>query len=209
MGSWVATLDNGLQLGLLAESGSPVFGIHLLVADRTLNEPAGAAGIADLVHRLLPGGTTVSGSRELARRLARAGVDLKEADSPMIPFDDRYHVPDFSYVRLEGPAENLEAALTGLAEMISDPAWDVAGWEAAVASHEAARKADNRGSEKAGQFFFSALLGSDHPLAQPVSGPADAPVADPARVKEIWGAWPTGYFSPRPPGDHRGLSTAG
>ncbi len=196
MGSLVATLENGLTVGILPEVGSAVYGVHLLVADRTLFEPEDAPGSADLIHRLLDGGTVLAGSSEVARRVQRAGVEVKTADSAMIPFDNRYHVPDFSYVRMEGPASSLESSVSLLAEMVRVPAWDEEGWRNAVRSHEAERQADNRGSEKAGQFFFSSLLGAGHPLAQPVSGPKDAAVADPARVKEIWGTWPGGYFSP-------------
>lgn len=196
MGSLVATLENGLTVGILPEVGSAVFGVHLLVADRTLSEPEDAPGSADLIHRLLDGGTALAGSPEIARRIQRAGVEVKTADSAMIPFDNRYHVPDFSYVRMEGPAASLESSIALLGEMVRVPAWDDEGWSNAVRSHEAERQADNRGSEKAGQFFFSSLLGPDHPLAQPVSGPSEAAVASPERVKEVWGAWPGGYFSP-------------
>ena len=52
LGSVVVTLDNGLVVGILPETGSTVFGIHLLVADRALFEPAGAPGVSDLIHRL-------------------------------------------------------------------------------------------------------------------------------------------------------------
>jgi len=196
MDSLVTTLENGLTLGILPEMGSTVFGIHLLVADRTLNEPEDSPGVADLIHRLLPGGTILGDSRDLASRLERAGVDLKAADSAMIPFDNRYHVPDFSYVRLEGPAASLEQAVGVLAEMLRVPAWDDEGWRAATDAHQAERKADNRGSARAGQLFFASLLGPTNPLAKPVSGPLDAAVADPAMVREIWTSWPDGYFAP-------------
>ncbi len=171
LGSVVATLDNGLVVGILPEEGSDVFGIHLLVADRTLREPAGAPGISDLVHRLLSGGTVLGPGQSLAQRIERAGFEVKIADSPVIPFDNRYHVPDFSYVRIEGPAAGLETALMMLAEMLRVPAWDEAGWRSAAGDHQAEREADNRGSEKARQLFLGALLGDDNPLAQPVSGP--------------------------------------
>jgi predicted Zn-dependent peptidase len=105
-------------------------------------------------------------------------------------------VPDFSYVRVEGPAGEFEKALSMLAEMIRRPGWDDAGWRSAVSGHEAARKADNRGSEKAEQIFLGALLGDEHPLARPVSGPQDAATAAPSAVSEWWGTWPEGYFSP-------------
>ena len=196
LGSLVATLDNGLVVGVLPEEGSDVFGIHLLVADRTLREPADAPGLADFVHRLLTGGTVLGPGQSLAQRIERAGFEVKVADSPMIPFDNRYHVPDFSYVRIEGPAAGLETALMMLAEMVRVPAWDDAGWRSAVSEHEAERKADNRGSEKAEQLFLGSLLGDENPLAQPVSGPLDAAPSGPEAVDEFWGDWPEGYFTP-------------
>jgi predicted Zn-dependent peptidase len=196
IGSLTATLGNGVLVGILPEEGSEVFGIHLLVADRSLREPIDAPGVADLVHRLLPGGTVLGGSEELAGRMEWAGVDVKAADSPAIPFDDRYHVPDFSYVRVEGPAESLAIALMMLAEMVREPQWDDDGWRSAVAGHASAKKADNRGAEKARQLFLGSLLGADHPLARPVSGPADVPAASPERVRQFWLGWPDGYFAP-------------
>jgi predicted Zn-dependent peptidase len=183
-------------VGILPEEGSEVFGIHLLVADRSLREPADAPGVADLIHRLLPGGTVVGGSRELASRIERAGIDVKTADSPAIPFDNRYHVPDFSYVRIEGPARSLTVALMMLAEMVRVPAWDDEGWRSAVADHEAEKKSDNRGSEKAEQLFTASLLGTNHPLARPVAGPTDVSAASPEKVREVWQGWPSGYFAP-------------
>jgi predicted Zn-dependent peptidase len=196
LGSLTANLGNGVVVGILPEEGSEVFGIHLLVADRALREPGDAPGVADLVHRLLPGGSVLGGSQELARRMEWAGIDVKTADSPAIPFDNRYHVPDFSYVRIEGPAQSLTVALTMLAEMVRAPVWDDAGWRSATAGHSEERKSDNRGSEKARQLFLGSLLGPDHPLARPVSGPLGDQVVSPEKVREVWQCWPGGYFAP-------------
>ena len=85
-GSVVATLENGLTVGILPEIGSAVFGIHLLVADRTLFEPEDAPGSADLIHRLLDGGTVIAGSSALSRRVQRArsrGQDRRLGDDPL------------------------------------------------------------------------------------------------------------------------------
>jgi predicted Zn-dependent peptidase len=196
LGSLTATLGNGVVVGILPEEGSEVFGIHLLVADRTLREPEDAPGVADFIHRLLPGGTVLGGSRELARRMEWAGIDVKTADSPTIPFDNRYHVPDFSYVRIEGPAQSFTVALMMLAEMVRQPAWDDAGWRSAADGHSSAQKSDNQGSEKAKQLFLGSLLGPDHPLARPASGPLGDAVGSPEKVREVWQGWPGGYFAP-------------
>jgi predicted Zn-dependent peptidase len=196
MSSMTTILGNGVVVGILPEEGSDVFGVHMLVADRSLREPEDAPGIADLVHRLLPGGTVLGESEEITERMAWAGIDVKTADAPAIPFDNRYHVPDFSYVRVEGPAESLTIALMLLAEMVRVPDWDEDGWRSAAAGHDAARTADNRGSEKAWQLFLGSLLGADHPLARPVSGPQDAATASPERLRQFWRDWPSGYFAP-------------
>ena len=193
-GSLVTTLPNGLVVGVLPETGGDVFGIHLLVADRSLREPGDLPGIADFVHRLLPAGTALSGSAEISRRLERAGIELKAADSPMIPFDDRYHVPDFSYVRMEGPARSLETGLELLSEMIREPSWDDDGIRAARTAHRQSQGADNRGGALAGRRLYMTLLGPNHPLTRPVSGvPGDPP--DIERVREFMGTWPDGYFA--------------
>jgi len=196
LGSLITTLPNGMVVGILPETGGDVFGVHLLAADRTLFESEDAPGVVDLIHRLLPGGSVLAGSRELGRRVERAGIEVKAADSPMIPFDNRYHVPDFSYVRVEGPARSLQEAVGILAEMVRVPAWDDEGWRSGVDSHEAERKADNRGGERAGQVFATTLLGAGNPLAKPVSGPVGAAIPEPERVRELWGSWPDGYFAP-------------
>jgi predicted Zn-dependent peptidase len=196
LGSLTTTLGNGVVVGILPEVGSEVFGIHLLVADRTLREPESHPGLADLAHRLLLGGTTLSASGDLARRIERAGIDVKAADSPAIPFDNRYHVPDFSYVRIEGPARSLGEALLMLAEMVRAPEWDEGGWRSAINTHATAKKSDNRGSEKAQQLFFETLLGPDHPLSCPVSGPEGEVGSSAEVVREFWDRWPSGYFAP-------------
>ena len=193
-GSRVTTLANGLVVGILPETGGEVFGVHLLVADRSLREPEDLPGVADFMHRLLPAGTSVSGSREIESRLARAGIELKPADSAMIPFDDRYHVPDFSYARLEGPAQSLEQGLEILAEMIRQPQWDSEGVQAASISHQQSRAAGNRGGALASLKLYTALLGAEHPLARPVSGP-EGETPDQTLVEEVWGHWPGGYFA--------------
>ncbi len=196
LGSLTTTLANGVVVGILPETGSEVFGIHLLVADRTLREPEENAGAADLLHRLLTGGTVLSGARELERRFERAGIDVKTADSPAIPFDNRYHVPDFSYVRIEGPARSFTLALTMLAEMIRAPAWDDDGWRSAIDGHLSAREADNRGSENAQRLLFTTILGADHPLARPVSGPQGTPPITREDGGDSLAAWSQDYFAP-------------
>jgi predicted Zn-dependent peptidase len=195
-GSRVATLQNGLVLGVLEEPGSPVFGIHLLVADRTAREPAGQDGAADLAHRLLGGGSQLSPGENFGRRLQRAGIDLTPADNPMIPMDDRYHVPAWSYVREEGPAEEFDTALELLAEMVRQPHWSAAAWEAALTQHRQSRRAGGQGSARLDAALRARLLGPEHPLARPASGRPDGTPPTEDQIKALWGDGEGGYFSP-------------
>ncbi len=195
-GARVTTLPNGLVLGVLEEPGNAVFGIHLLVADRSLREPADRPGIADLAHRLLAAGSHLSPPPALARRIERLGLDVKTSDNPFIPFDDRYHVPRFSYVRIEGPAGGLADGLELLAEALRQPAWDEAAWQRAVRGLGMARRSAARGSARAGRLLRQALLGRDHPLARSASGLPGDPVPTPDEVRAFWGTWPSGYFAP-------------
>ncbi len=193
-GARVATLGNGLVLGVLEEPGSPVFGVHLLVADRGLRETQ--PGLGDLWHRLLPAGTALGGSASLARRMERLGVSLKEADNPVIPFDDRYHRPDFSYLRLEGPAESLEPALALLAELLRAPEWDEDGIRSGLARHDKARQAGARGGAPARRALRAHLFGAEHPLAMPAAGDPGAPLPSAEKLATWRRAWPSGYFDP-------------
>ncbi|HHN74910.1 MAG TPA: insulinase family protein, partial [Acidobacteria bacterium] len=196
LGSLVTTLPNGLEVGILPETGNDVFGIHLLVADRGFREKNAPPGTTDLLHRLLDRGTLLGGTQQVAHRLERAGITVKTADNPMIPFDNRYNVPDFSYVRLEGPAASLEEGLAVLAEMIRQAAWDTPGWSTALQGLRAARKSEARGGGGATARLRRALFGPDHPLARPLAGRPDDPVPSAEDLRAFWGRWPHGYFAP-------------
>ncbi len=196
-GSRVATLANGLVLGVLEEPGSPVFGLHLLVADRNAREPAGQDGAADLAHRLLGGGSQLSPGESFERRLQRAGIDLTPADNPMIPMDDRYHVAAWSYVREEGPADEFDAALELLAEMVRQPQWSGAAWDEALTAHRQSRRAGGQGSARLDAALRTRLLGPDHPLARPPSGRPDGTPPGEEQIRAFWGGAEGGYFAPQ------------
>lgn len=196
-GSRVITLRNGLVVGVLEEPGSAVFGLHLLVADRSLREPEGQAGVADLAHRLLAEGSRLSPGERLARRLSRAGIEAKTADNPSIPFDDEDNVPEYGYLRLEGPAAGLGDGMVLLAEMLRQPEWDATGFERALSAHKKERKAMGQGGAAAAIALRARLVGAASPLARPVPGRGDAKLPDDAQVRAfLAGAWPAGYFAP-------------
>ncbi|MBP7149760.1 MAG: insulinase family protein, partial [Acidobacteria bacterium] len=147
-------------------------------------------------HRLIGSGSVLGDGPALHRRLERLGVEMKTADEPSIPFDDRYHVPEYSYIRMEGPADALPEALQLLAESIRAPRWDARAWEEALSGHRESRRAGGRGSARVETELRASLLGATSPLARPPSGPADGEPPSEAAVRELLGTWPAGYFEP-------------
>ncbi len=196
-GSRVVTLANGLVVAVLEELGSPVFGISVLVADRSLREPADEPGISDLAHRLLGAGAGMSPGDSFSRRLQRAGIEVKSADDPMIPYDDDDNAPEYSYLRLEGPSSSLFDGVELLAEMLRETRWDAASFDRALALHKQERQAQSQGAAAASLALRARLYGPSHPLARPVAGRVDDPLPTSDQVHAFFGpGWPAGYFAP-------------
>ncbi len=191
-------LDNGLTLAVSQEPGNAVFGITVLVADRAAREPVGLHGVSDLLHRVVGKGSALSDDTHFAQRLADAGVELKTADSPGIPFDDYYNLPEYSYLRMEGPAQSFEAALQLLAEAIKTPRFSDETWRAALASFKQARAANTAAATSAASAALRRrVLGPTHPSIGPVAGTATDKEPTIDDVKALLGAWPTGWFAPQ------------
>ena len=114
-------LSNGIQV--LARSGpeSEVLAAHLFVRDRSAREPEGRAGMAELLHSMLGTATVTQSAEGLALELDRVGAQLTTADSPFVPYDDFYSVPEFSYVRFQSLDRYARTALPLLAEIVSKP----------------------------------------------------------------------------------------
>jgi predicted Zn-dependent peptidase len=122
-GDWARTvLPNGFQLLVRQDAGSQVFAMHLMARDRSLHEPDGKDGIADLLHHAIVRGTVVHRGPELASALQNIGATVKAYDDPAIPYDDYYTTPAFSYVRFETVDEYAEEAMRLLTEMVRRPA---------------------------------------------------------------------------------------
>ena len=165
------TLDNGMRVLVLREPGTGVTGFHLLVRDRAAREPEALAGIADLLHRMLPRGTRISDRAQLDARLERLGAELKTADADFIPYDDYYTDPSHSFVRLEVAAANWLPALDLLAELVRLPALDRGEFEALHAARVARAEKESASPAEVGRAAYrAALLGAGHPLARPVAG---------------------------------------
>ena len=62
--------------------------------------------------------------KTLALELERIGAQLKTADSPFVPYDDFYSVPEFSFVRFQSLDRYAGDAFQLLAEVVSKPLFE-------------------------------------------------------------------------------------
>jgi predicted Zn-dependent peptidase len=167
----VLHLDNGLTVVHTAARSTRMFALHLLVKNRSLREPAGAAGIADLLHRSLAGIAQERGN-EAASPLDRIGATIKVADNPWIPYDDYYSTPLYSFIRLECVDRYYQEALELLAGMLQGPHDDAARIDKARGEMiSAIQRSGARPSNKS-RARLREILYSGHPLSQPVLGDA-------------------------------------
>lgn len=117
-----AELDNGLHVIAEQRRGSKVFALNVLTRRRSSMEPAGMAGIADMLHRLLPRGTILMTRAQLEEELREIGGDLSTAGNPTMPFGDFYTSRSFSFLRLQAPVDRAARAAELAAGMIGSPA---------------------------------------------------------------------------------------
>ncbi|MBI1744985.1 MAG: insulinase family protein [Acidobacteria bacterium] len=149
---------NGLTLIVNENQDSRVFAVHVLAKDRSAREPQGQAGIADLMHQMLPRGTRYRSKSEIAAALQSMGAVLKVSDDPSIPYDDYYTTPAYSYIRFETIDEFHEAGLELLADLINHPAFDEAELPKLKAQViDLLRRNRESARERAREKFYTAL----------------------------------------------------
>lgn len=188
----VIRLDNGLTVIHTASPNTRMFALHLLVENRSLREPEGEAGIADLLHRTMADVAETSGDAPTSP-LERIGATLKVTDSPWIPYDDYYTTPLYSFVRLECVDEYYREALDLLTAMLTAPHDDATNIAdahkdmMAAIQRAAARPAD------VSRARLRELLYPDHPLSMPVMG--DAGTLDSITPAKL-AAFASGYLAP-------------
>jgi len=126
--AWSAVETRTLPSGAIVavEGGNPsrIFAVHVLLRNRAAAEPAGKEGLVDLAQRMLAGGTARRTKADLDRALEAIGAQLKTVDEPMIPFDDYYSVPEFSFARFQTIDIFHREGLRLLAEMMFEPRLD-------------------------------------------------------------------------------------
>ncbi len=167
-------LDSGLTVAAERNDDSRVLAVHVLTRPRCASEPAGKEGIADFLHRLLLRGTLVNDRAALAARLHDLGARVKTHDDASIPFDDYYTTPEFSFVRLEMPADRWREGISLLGEVMRFPRLDAAEIESVRREMLDVVRRRAGSTRSRAQELTARTLAPGHPLSRPISGTAES-----------------------------------
>jgi predicted Zn-dependent peptidase len=157
-----------------ASDDSAVCAVHVALWPRAASEPADRPGMASLLHHMLPKGTTELDEAALAARLARLGATLKTDDDPSVPYDDYYTTPEFSFVRLELPADGWREGIALLSDLLVRPRLDEGDLAAVLARMQDLQARRSAASRNRAMDALEAALAPGHALTRPVLGSAGA-----------------------------------
>jgi zinc protease len=147
-----------------------VFAVHLALTPRSASEPAGKEGIADFLHRMLLRGTMIRDAAALSAALDALGARIKLVDDPAIPYDDYYTTPEYSFVRLEVPAERWREAMALLGEIVRYPRLAPDDVEAVRKEMIDLQKRQSESTRAVAQELAVRTLYPGHPMSMPVLG---------------------------------------
>jgi predicted Zn-dependent peptidase len=167
-------LDNGATLVVRTNPYAKVFAAHYLMRDRVLIEGNRHQGWIDLVHHLVAGQGGDPEGQKFQEALRSLGASLKAFDSPMIPYDDYYTSPRYSYLRLESLPRFGLAALELLDRRLRPlaPAQNALERVQQKAIATATRHAVSARS-RSEELFDAAVIGEEHPLRRGTGLPPD------------------------------------
>jgi len=109
--------DSGTALIAVQNDASNLLAVHYMLKHKAYYESKYGKGSAKLLHECLGLRLKSEVSQKISNRF---GLTYVVNDNPYIPMDDIYLHPDFSYLRVEGLADDLPGAIEYLNEQLSD-----------------------------------------------------------------------------------------
>jgi zinc protease len=163
-------LPSGLTLVTSSGGGSEMFGMHILIKNRSIIEGKLSGG-AEILHSLLTNGTDQYSADELDKELKSIGAKVKYKDLGWIPYDNYYNSPEYGYIRFECLEKDAEKGLELIAHMLSNT---ILTEESISKGVDGARMRlgmqQSTARETASDTFWKLFLGENHPSTGKVSG---------------------------------------
>ncbi len=165
-----SVLPSGATLVTATSSGSDMFGMHVLIKNRSAIEGEYAGG-AEILHSLLDSGTDLYSGDEIQDQLAGIGAQTKFIDMSFIPYDDYYNSAEWGYIRFECLNEDAETGIQLLTHMMSNTVLDEGKVEEGLSgANMRLMMKKSSGSQTASNEFGKLFLGEDHPSTKSISG---------------------------------------
>ncbi|MFQ5701162.1 MAG: M16 family metallopeptidase, partial [Acidobacteriota bacterium] len=152
-------LGNGLRIQVMEFHELPLVTFRVVVAVGSAQDPAGKAGLADMVADLLRKGTTSRSAMEIADTVDFAGGSL-----------DTEAERDATHLEAEFLAKDLATGLDLLADVLLHPAFAAGEVDRLRGEKIAALKGIRENPGALATRRFAELLYKDHPYGHPVTG---------------------------------------
>ena len=112
-------IDNSNGLTLIAEENpkSDLLAIHFLLKHKAQYESQAGEEAAKILHDCLGQRLNSVDNQKISNQY---GLTYTVNDNPYIPMDDIYLDPDFSYIRVEGLAENIKGIIGYIKQQLAD-----------------------------------------------------------------------------------------
>lgn len=152
--------ENGLTIIYKKVHASDIFSMHVLVKNRSMNEPEGKDGIADFLNRAV---ANTGGADSTQAKLEAIGAESQFVDNPYIPFDDYYTTNAFSFIRVQVLNDYFEDAVSVTARSMKAPDFSEQQLNVVKAEmKQAIMMGANSPVKKAGRLFLSTLMPGSH-----------------------------------------------
>lgn len=163
-------LPNGLTVIVKTSPGNQVFAMSVIGKGRTVNEPAGKAGITDFVNRCLEKGTINKDAAELSHDLTEIGALTTLYDNPWIPYDDKYTTRRFSFMKFQTIDKFAHKGFLLFSEMLLEPRFDSADVESVRRQMLGVLGRQSGSPRNVARDLFHATLFGDGAYANPIMG---------------------------------------
>ena len=152
-------LKNGLTVLVLQRSSIPLVQLQLMVKSGAASDPAGKAGTASLVSRLLKRGTRSRSASQFFEEVEFVGGTIDTAATA-----------DASFVRGEFAARDAEVGFNLLADMVLSPAFRAEEFdkEKRLALADIVARLDD--PQEVARLAFASWLYGGHPYGRPADG---------------------------------------
>ncbi|MGH7700985.1 MAG: M16 family metallopeptidase, partial [Gemmatimonadales bacterium] len=150
-----ATLANGLQVVVVENHELPIVSISLALPAGNRYEPAGRAGLADLVAELLTKGTKTRTAEQIAATIEGVGSSLGASADP-----------DFLFVRSTVLTDHVGLAFDLIGDVMLNATFPESELELARTRMLSQLRLERSAPEAVADRYFAARLYGDHPYGR-------------------------------------------